>query len=91
LKRQFIEAAIHCSGNSLKRQFIEAAIHRSGNSLKRQFIEASIHQMAFSSNAQTHLIFKTESRFFLGLLDPVLLMNDKKFKGLTQAWCHSVE
>jgi hypothetical protein len=27
--------------------------------LKRQFIEAAIHQMAFSSNAQAHLIFKT--------------------------------
>jgi hypothetical protein len=64
VKRQFIEAAIHQSGNSAKRQFIKAAIHRSGNSSKRQFIKAAIHQMAFSSNAQAHLIFKTVSRIF---------------------------
>ncbi len=37
----------------------EAAIHQSGNSSERQFIKAEIHQMVFSSNAQTHLIFKT--------------------------------
>jgi hypothetical protein len=40
-------------------QFIEAAIHRSRNSSKQQFIEATIHQMAFSLNAQFHLVFKT--------------------------------
>ncbi len=46
----------------------EVAIHRSGNSSKRQFIKAAIHRMAFSSKAQTHLIFKTVSKIFLGLL-----------------------
>ena len=30
--------------------------------VKRQFIEAAIHRMAFTSNSQTHLIFKTVSR-----------------------------
>jgi hypothetical protein len=69
LKRQFIEATIHRSGNSSKRQFIKAAIHRSSNSLKWQFIEVAIHQTAFSSNAQAHLIFKTVSRIFI-LLGP---------------------
>jgi hypothetical protein len=32
VRQQFIEAAIHRSGNSSKRQFIKAAIHQSGNS-----------------------------------------------------------
>jgi hypothetical protein len=54
--------------------FGEAAIHRSGNSSKRQFIKAAIHQMAYSSNAQFHLVFKTVSRISLGLLDQKLLM-----------------
>jgi hypothetical protein len=36
------------------------------------FIEAAIHRMAFSLNAQGHLIFKTVSRIFLGLLDQKL-------------------
>ncbi len=36
------------------------------------FIKAAIHQMAFSSNAQAHLIFKTVSRILLGLLDQVI-------------------
>ncbi len=35
--------------------FIEAAIHRSGNSSKRQFIKAAIHWTAFSSNAQAQI------------------------------------
>jgi hypothetical protein len=30
VKQQFIEAAIHRSGNSSKQQFIKAAIHQSG-------------------------------------------------------------
>jgi hypothetical protein len=71
---QFIKAAIHQSGNSSKQQFIKVAIHQSGNSSKRQFIKAAIHQCRNSLNAQTHLIFKTASRIFLGLLDQKLLL-----------------
>jgi hypothetical protein len=53
LKRQFIETAFHCSGNSSKQLFIEAAIHQtafhcSGNSSKLLFIETAIHQNSFS-------------------------------------------
>ncbi len=48
--------------------------HQSGNSSKQQFIKAAIHRMAFSSNAQAHLIFKTVSKIFLGLLVHKLCM-----------------
>jgi hypothetical protein len=36
------------------------------------FIKVAIHQKVFSLNAQAHLIFKTVSRIFLGILDQKL-------------------
>jgi hypothetical protein len=39
----------------------------SGFSLKWLFIKAAFHQMAFSSNAQFHLVFKTVSRISVAL------------------------
>ncbi len=38
------------------------------------FIEAAFHRMAFSLNAQFHLVFKTVSRISLALLHPKSLM-----------------
>ncbi len=43
-------------------------------SSKCLFIEAAFHQMACSSNAQFHLVFKTVSRISVALLHPKLLM-----------------
>jgi hypothetical protein len=38
------------------------------------FIKAAFHQMAFSSHAQFHLVFKAGSRISVALLHPKLLM-----------------
>jgi hypothetical protein len=44
--------------------------------LKRQLIKVAIHQSDNSSYAQTHLIYKTVSGIFLGLLDQKFNIND---------------
>jgi hypothetical protein len=46
----------------------------SGFSSKWVFIEMGFHRMAFSSNAQFNLVFKTVSRISVALLHPKLLM-----------------
>ena len=38
------------------------------------FIETALHRMAYSSNAQFHLVFKTVSRICVALLHQKLLM-----------------
>jgi hypothetical protein len=42
-------------------------------SSKRLFIKTAFHRMAFSSNAQFHLVFKTVSRISVARLHPKLL------------------
>ncbi len=49
-------------------------------SLKHLFIEASFHQMAGSSNAQFHLVFKTVSRISVALLKRIWTI--KKLKSI---------
>ncbi len=44
VRQQFIDVAIHQSGNSSKQQFIEWLFHQSVNSSKGQFIEWLFHQ-----------------------------------------------